>query len=444
MLPSQKQILSIPAAVRPIHRATTNSTYKIAARSYLSCLMSNTFRPVDWIDSQAQRMLELVERWANINSASDNVYGLGQMATALADTFRPLGGQMKLIELAPRQIIDSSGQIAQKPLGRALSIIKRPEAPLRVFLGIHMDTVYGLDQPFQTTERLDASTLRGPGVADAKSGIVVMLIALEALERSNVADLIGWEVLINPDEEIGSPGSTPLLIQCAKRNHLGFVFEPTLADGSLVGQRKGSGSFTIVVRGRSAHAGREFHLGSNAITAMAHLITELDALNGRFEGLTINIAHVEGGGPLNIVPDLAICRLNVRHVDAQQEVTVQSKIEEMVRQLDKYNGIRAEWHGGFTAPPKPLDDTTRHLLEHVADCGRELGVDVTWRSTGGVCDGNRLTEAGLPNVDTMGARGGDIHSPNEYLLIDSLTERAKLTALLLMKLASGQVTWSRD
>jgi glutamate carboxypeptidase len=294
---------------------------------------------------------------------------------------------------------------------------------------------------FKPRSDLDPSTLRGPGVADAKSGIVVMLIALEALERSDVADLIGWEVLINPDEELGSPGSTPLLIQCAKRNHLGFVFEPTLADGSLAGQRKGSGNFTVVVHGRSAHAGREFHLGINAITATADIITQLDALNGRFEGLTINIAQVEGGGPLNTVPDLAICRLNVRYDDAEQEAIVQSKIEEIVRQLDERNGIRAEWHGSFTAPPKPLDEPTLHLLEHVADCGSALGIDVTWRSTGGVCDGNRLAAAGLPNVDTMGVRGGDIHSPDEYLLIDSLTERARLTALLLTKLASGRMAW---
>jgi glutamate carboxypeptidase len=405
--------------------------------------MNSLLRSVDWIDSQANRMLKLVERWANINSASDNLDGLEQMAAVLSDTFTPLGGEMRLTDLPPHQMIDSSGQIIQKPLGRALSIIKRPDAPLRVFLGIHMDTVYGLDHAFQTAQRLNASTLRGPGVADAKSGIVVMLIALEALERSGVADLIGWEVLINPDEELGSPGSSPLLTQCAKRNHLGLVFEPTLADGALASQRKGSGNFTIIVRGRSAHAGREFHLGCNAITPMATAITDLDALNGRFEGLTINVAQVQGGGPLNMVPDLAICRLNVRYVDAKHESTVQSKLDEMVGLLNQRKGIWAEWHGGFTAPPKPLNEPTQHLLEHVANCGRELGVDITWRSTGGACDGNRLAAAGLPNVDTMGVRGGDIHSPNEYLLIDSLTERAKLTALMLMKLASGQVTWPK-
>jgi len=403
--------------------------------------MSSIIRPIDWIDSQAQRMIELAEHWANINSASDNLHGLEQMAAALVDTFSPLGGHLKLIDLPPRDTIDSTGHAVQKPLGRALSIIKRPHARLRVFLGIHMDTVFGLDQPFQTTQRLDAGTLQGPGVADAKSGIVVMLIALEALERSEVADLIGWEVLINPDEELGSPGSTPLLVQCARRNHLGLVFEPTLADGSLAGERKGSGNFAVVVRGRSAHAGREFHLGQNAITAMAHLITELDALNGRFEGLTVNVAQVEGGRALNTVPNLAICRFNVRYVDSRHEAIMQSELEQIVRQLEERNGVRAEWHGSFIAPPKPVDAQALRLLEHVADCGRDLGVDITWRSTGGVCDGNRLSAAGLTNVDSMGPCGGHIHSPTEYLLIDSLTERAKLTALLLMKLASDPMTW---
>jgi glutamate carboxypeptidase len=317
--------------------------------------MNSVIRSVDWIDSQSQRMIDLVEHWVNINSASDNIKGLERMAVVLADAFSPLGGQLKLIDIAPHQIIDSSGHVVKKPLGRALSVIKRPNAPLRVFLGIHMDTVYGLDQPFQTSQRLGASTLRGPGVADAKSGIVVMLIALEAIERSDVADFIGWEVLINPDEELGSPGSTPLLAQCAKRNHLGFLFEPTLADGSLASQRKGSGNFTIVVRGRAAHAGREFQVGRNAIIAMADIITQLDALNGWFEGLTINVAQVEGGGQMNMVPDLAICRLNVRYIDIQQEAVLQSKIDEIVCQIDKRNGIGAEWHGGFTAPPKALN-----------------------------------------------------------------------------------------
>src|SRR5207237_804336 len=98
-------------------------------------------------------------------------------------------------------------------------------------------------------------------------------------------------------------------------------------------------------------------------------------------------------------------------------------------------------HGSFTAPPKPLEAPTRALLEHVAACGRELSLPIAWRDSGGTCDGNRLAAAGLPNVDSLGPRGGNLHSPKEFLLLDSLTERAKLTALLLMKLAAGQLPW---
>ena len=116
--------------------------------------MNSLIRPIDWIDSQAVRMLELVECWANINSASDNVDGLAHMAAELGDAFSPLGGQMKLIDLVPRQIIDSSGQLAQRPLGRALSIIKRPDAPLRVFLGGRLRFLGRIACNFSTTSSL--------------------------------------------------------------------------------------------------------------------------------------------------------------------------------------------------------------------------------------------------------------------------------------------------
>src|SRR3989304_2280040 len=137
-----------------------------------------------------------------------------------------------------------SGKGIRKPLGNALSIRKRSTAPLRIFLGAHMDTVYPADHPFQKAVRVDQNTLRGPGVADSKGGLVVMLKALEALERSPYAQSVGWEVLINPDEELGSPGSAPLLAQAAKNTHLGLVFEPPLPDGALVGARKRPATLT--------------------------------------------------------------------------------------------------------------------------------------------------------------------------------------------------------
>ena len=157
----------------------------------------------------------------------------------------------------------------------------------------------------------DDGTLNGPGVADAKGGIVVMLHALQALEASPLAEHIGWEVLLNPDEEIGSPGSRPLIDSIAPRCDFGLLFEPALGDNQLVSWRKGSGNFSLLVRGRSAHAGRAFAEGRNALVAAAKVVQAISDLNTDPE-VTFNVARIDGGSPMNVVPDLAIVRANVR------------------------------------------------------------------------------------------------------------------------------------
>lgn len=222
------------------------------------CKMNPQQPILDWIDAQSARMQSLVTRWANVNSGSDNVAGVTKMTELLREAWAPVASEViEQIALAPRETIDSNGEIARTRLGPALRIRKRPDAPHRVFLCIHMDTVYPAEGPFQRCDLLDANTLRGPGVADAKGGLAVMLVALEALERSDWAGKIGWEVLINPDEEIGSPGSSPLFEAAARRNHVGMLFEPAIGDGEFVSERAGSANYAIVVRGRSAHAGRD-------------------------------------------------------------------------------------------------------------------------------------------------------------------------------------------
>ena len=395
---------------------------------------------IDWVSHQRERMRGLVEQWAGINSGSHHLEGLARFAAELTRHFSSLG-TVDEVELPAMQAIDSRGQAVSFPLGKALSIRKRPEAPLRVFLGIHMDTVYGRDDPFQQVERIDGNTLRGPGVADAKGGLAVMLVALEALERSDAAGRIGWEVLINPDEEIGSPGSAPLLAECARRNHLGMVFEPALADGAMVAQRKGSGNFSVVVRGRAAHAGRDFASGRNAVVAAAQFAVEANRLNGKWPDMTINVGRIEGGGPSNVVPDLAIVRLNVRVARPEDQRQVVAELDRLASETFEPLGVTGQMSGQFLSPPWAPDDASRALCEHVNECGRELDLRIEWRSSGGASDANKLAAAGLPVVDTLGPRGGNLHSPAEFVLLDSLIEKAKLAALLLIRLASGQIVW---
>lgn len=388
---------------------------------------------------QRGAMLGEIEGWAAINSGSGNLAGLARMADALAATFAPLGGDIRRVPAAPASQLGSDGRERALAHGDNLHIVKRPDAPLRVLLTGHMDTVFGPDHAFQACRWLDGDTLNGPGVADMKGGIAVMKAALMALEASPFAGAIGWEVVLNSDEEVSSPGSAPLLDAAARRCHLGLTFEPALPDGTLAGGRPGSGNFSAAVHGRAAHAGRNPGDGRNAVLAAADLALRLAALAG--DDLSVNPAKIEGGGPNNIVPDLAVLRWNMRPRTAQAQARAEAGINAAVADVALAHDVHIHVHGRFARPPKPLDAHQQRLFDLVQGCGAALGLAIGWRDTGGVCDGNNIAATGLSVVDTLGPRGGAIHSADEFLCADSLVERATLAALVLMRVA--QSGWQR-
>lgn len=396
---------------------------------------------LNWVQQQHEAMLDLLMTWAAIPSSSDNLIGLGHMLDALEMHFSSLGGKVERIPLSPRASISALGSPAKISHGQALRIIKRPEAPFQIFLAGHMDTVYHLDQPQQVV-RLEGQLLHGPGVADMKGGLVVMLTALKALERHPECGRIGWEVVINPDEEIGSVGSEPLFVKAAGRCHLGLVFEPSFADGALVSSRKGSMNATVVARGKAAHAGRDFDTGKNAILAIAHFITRAHRLNNRLKEISINPGNISGGGPVNIVPELAICRLNVRALDPQDFFNLQKNLQQIVDTND-IEGVQLTLHIDYSREPKVFDEKSHHLFELLNACAQEEGEILTYRPSGGVCDGNILSAHGLPVIDTLGVIGGDIHTSNEYMVVDSLVKRTKLVARLLFKLTKDFSLWKK-
>jgi glutamate carboxypeptidase len=398
--------------------------------------------PLHWIDGQVAAMRDELLSLSNLNSGSFNAAGVDACAARLNRLFAPLGAAAESIAVAPYRYTDDGGDWRERPLGHALRLRKRPEAPLRVFLCGHLDTVFGVDHPFQSTRAVGDDRLNGPGVADLKGGLLAMFLALSALEQSEQRERIGWEVLFNPDEEIGSQGSAPLLAEAAKRNHFGLVYEPAYADGGLAGARKGSGNFDIVVRGRAAHAGRNPEDGRNAIAAAALLATELHGINGRREGLTLNVGYVHGGGPLNIVPERCVLKFNVRTSRHEDEQWLLDTVQGLVDSAGRQEGYALELRGGFTRPPKPVSAGTTRLQHLLTECGTTLGLDLQFRPTGGCCDGNNLAAQGLANVDNLGVVGGEIHSDREWMRVSSLAERGKLSATLLLKLAAGELTWN--
>ena len=383
----------------------------------------------------AEPMLDQVCSWAAINSGSRNLDGLARMASIYADAFAALPGGIELREPAPDQAMAADGSLGDVEHGRNLRVRVRPEAPVQLLLTGHMDTVFGVDHPFQSVGWIeDGAVLGGPGVADMKGGIAVMLAALKAVEASALADRIGYEVVINSDEEVGSPGSAALIAEAALGKQAALTYEPSaLPDGTLAGERPGSGNFSFAIHGRSAHAGRNPEEGRNAILAAADLALRL--AKARAPGLTVNPARIEGGGPNNVVPDLAVLRVNLRPATLADEERARAQIEAAVAMVGAGHDVRIESHGGFGRPPKPLDPAAERLFRLVARCGADLGQQIGWRASGGVCDGNNIAACGVPVVDTMGVRGGAIHSADEYLIVESLAERARLSALTMIRLA---------
>ena len=212
-----------------------------------------------------------------------------------------------------------------------------------------------------------------------------------------------------------------------------------MPSGALVGQRKGSGNFTLVVRGRAAHAGRNFSAGRNAIALASHLATSLDRLNARQPDTTINLGNISGGGPVNVVPDLAIVRFNVRVPDAEAQKWFEHQLSDILAEADQMEGYQVALYGSFTAPPKPLTSTQRTLMNAIEAAGERLGHKVHWQASGGVCDGNRLAAAGLPNIDTLGPIGENLHSPEEWVDVTSIPQRASLVLEIL--LGGTELAW---
>src|SRR5437764_197437 len=286
----------------------------------------------------AEPMLDQVLQWAAVNSGSRNLGGLERMADLLVDAFAALPGLIRLERPATVNTIDAGGRQIDIEHGRHLHLTVRPTAPVQLLFTGHMDTVFATDHSFQETRWLEDGILNGPGVSDMKGGIAVMLAALKAVEASPLADRIGYEVVINSDEEVGSPASAALLTQAAQGKRAALTYEPAaLPDGTLAGARPGSGNFDFVVRGRSAHAGRNPEEGRNAVVAASELALRLSM--SKTPGLSINPAKIDGGGPNNVVPDLAILRVNLRpRTTDDQEIA-------SIYEMAKLTG------GGFTNLP---------------------------------------------------------------------------------------------
>jgi glutamate carboxypeptidase len=388
------------------------------------------------LDAEGDALVARTEAWSAINSGSFELAGLERMRAPLLDVFSALPGVIETVPLAPSQRVKPDGEIAHIEHGASIRVRVRPDAPIQVALTGHYDTVFPASHAFQKPWR-EAGVLHGPGTADMKGGLNVMLAALQAFELLPGEKRVGYEVLLSPDEEVGSMGSAPLLAQLGAKSHLGMTYEPALADGALVDARKGSANYHLALRGRAAHVGRAFNDGRSAVLAAADAALALDQLNGKRDGVTFNIGAIDGGSAVNVVPERAVLRFNVRVPDADAAVWAETEVKRIAHAANARDGIEAHLHGGFTRPPKELNAQQRTMVDWTRSAGAALGLDLQFKPSGGVCEGNNLAAAGCPNIDTLGPCGGGLHSDQEFALISTFAERAKLSFLMLAGVERG-------
>lgn len=391
------------------------------------------------IEGQGEAMIERTISWSKVSSGSWNTDGLASMVPLLEARLSELPGKTEIIDAGGIEQISAQGETVTHPTGPVIRHVCRPDAPVQIVFTGHYDTVFPPGLGFDDVKPLEDNRLNGPGLADMKGGLIVMSEALKAFENAPEKDQVGYRIVITPDEEIGNPVSAKYLAETASGAHVGMTYEPALETGDFAGERKGSGNFSLIIKGLSAHAGRAHADGRSAIRAAAEFVVELERLNGERDGVTFNTGKIDGGGPNNQVPDNAVVRFNVRVPDQDATDWAQSQIDRLVSQLNEMDGISSHMHGGFYRPPKPFNAAQQRLFENVKETGEALGLTLGWVKTGGVCEGNNVFAAGVPNIDTLGVRGGRIHSTEEFVCLDSFEERANLSALILCRLADGRM-----
>ena len=409
----------------------------------LSDKPSNTLK---WIDSQKDYLIKTLINWSETNSGSTNLTGINLQAKKIIELFETklnIKPQTIYPKNTPNISANNNFAISQDINTGPIIIfekINNKNKPVILLTG-HYDTVFTKEHHFQKTKKISNNNiLQGPGVADMKGGLLVILTAVMAFEKTELANNLNWKIILNPDEEIGSPTSSIYLAQegekAKKTNGVGLVYEPsTTPDGTLASSRPSSGHFKLEAFGQSSHAGRDLFGGKNAIIALSKVIIKLHKFSKKDNSLLINIAKFNSDAPLNQVPDYASCKLNIRSKDKKNQTYFENKLQEIIDNISNITKCKIIKTGKITRPPKPLTKTQLQLFEFIKLCAKTINLDINWQPAGGVCDGNNLAECGLPVVDTLGVRGGLIHTDQEFIHLNSLTERSKLSAIILYNLA---------
>lgn len=388
------------------------------------------------IESRRDALLDDLRLHVSTPTGGFHTTGLDRTRALLTDRLRRLGASIDLVPGDPKPDwlfgVSPTSPIPPTAVCRGPAGVGPP-----ILLAGHLDTVHDPVGPFrELTLAPDGVTATGPGCVDMKGGLVILVAALEALAEAGA--MPNWSVVFNSDEETGSYHSEAVLRAEARRaaGGVGLAVEPALPDGSLAVERLGTGQFRIDARGRAAHVGRDFASGVSAVTALARALVAIGDLPDLTRDKIINVGPVEGGIATNVVPDRASAWGNVRFPSRQ----IADELQRDLAALERLGPASVHVRTSFNRPAKPQTPESLRLAALARHAAESLGQRLPFAKTGGVCDGNILQSEGLPTIDTLGVRGGGLHTPQEWIEIPSLVERCQLLALLMARIAAGAWT----
>ncbi|GAC1434649.1 MAG: M20 family metallopeptidase [Ktedonobacteraceae bacterium] len=358
----------------------------------------------------------------NIDSGTYTKAGIDRVGAYLADRFSDFG-----FSPAFDKQQDYGNNLVATLTGSAL---KGP----RILLIGHIDTVFPSGEvekrPFALRERNGKPIATGPGVLDMKSGVLIGMYGIHLLLEENNTKYQSLTFICNSDEEIGSPGSKPLIQELARQSDAVIVLEPGRAIASVVSSRRSSGQYRVEVRGLSAHAGVEPHNGRNAIHELTYKVQAMQALNGTIPGTTLSVGIIHGGERTNVVPDFAYCEMDVRASDLQGIQAIEVAMRKVAAKTT-IEGTTTTFSGDMRCLPFERTEQNARLVQKAKEAGKELGLTIEDLGSGGASDANTTSGMGIPTIDGLGAGGGLAHNPGEYIELDYLPTRiALLTGLV--------------
>jgi glutamate carboxypeptidase len=359
--------------------------------------------------------IERLKKYVLVETPSDNPELNRTLLKEIASDFEELNLETEIIDSE-----ESGGQLIARGSGEGFHADQ-------LLIG-HADTVWPVGTLEEMPWNIDGDVIRGPGVYDMKSGIVMMQLALRVLSGLGMTPALRPVVLITTDEETGSSDSWDLIESMARTVERVYVPEPSMGfDGNLKTRRKGSGRYTITVRGREVHSGIEPENGVSAIVEMAHVIRKLDRMNDYSRGISLNAGLISGGSAVNIVPGKCVIEVDVRVLETDDGEEIDRKIQNLEPELD---GAEIVIEGGMRRPPMVQNSRNLALWELAQKCAKSLDIPIGEGLSGGGSDGS-ITSQYAATLDGLGPVGEGAHSRKEKVLIEQTIERAALLAALI-------------